>query len=125
MSDENQTESEETTEETEQSLLPVKTPERIRQEELFLWPWRIMILIGTVWAGIYGWIGLTAPIERLEYLASETVHGSMQIGVTIFLGAELIYYLYISAAFRSCREWGMILWCFGMIAVAMNLKFGI
>jgi hypothetical protein len=74
---------------------------------------------------VYGIIGLVAPVEKLEELATETVHGSLQIGVTIFLGAELAYYLYLSASLRSCREWGMWVWLLGMIAVVMNLRFGI
>ena len=109
----------------EQPLAPEKTRERLRQEELFLWPWRILLLAATIWAGIYGVIGMFASVERLEYLASETIHGALQFGVTIFLGIELLYYLYISAAFRGCREWGMIVWLLGVVAVGMNLRFGL
>ncbi len=104
---------------------PVKTPERMRREEMFLWPWRVLILAAAVWAGVYGVIGMVAPVERLEYLAEETIHGALQLGVTMFLAMELLYYLYISAVFRGCREWGMIVWLLGAVAVAVNLKFGL
>ncbi len=109
----------------EPPLHPAKTKDRFRQEELFLWPWRVLLLAATIWAGVYGAIGMFAPVERLEYLATETMHGALQFGVTIFLGIELLYYLYISAAFRGCREWGMIIWVLGIIAITANLKFGI
>lgn len=104
---------------------PVKPPERIRREEWFLMPWRLLLLAATVWAGVYAWIGLTWPEERLTDLAIDTVHGSMQKGVVVFLGAQLLYYLYISSSFRKCREWGMVIWWIGLAMVILNLRANI
>jgi hypothetical protein len=105
--------------------MPVKTPQRLRQEEAILWTFRILILVATLWAGAYGWMGLTWSDERLQRLAEETSHGTLQFAVTVFLGAELMYYLYLSASLRDCREWGMWVWALGTLAVLTNLRFGI
>lgn len=104
---------------------PRKSPERLRQEELFLTIWRVVLLIAAIWALVYAWIGMFWPLDRLEYLATETPHGGLQFGVCMFLGAELLYYLYISSTFRRCREWGMAVWALGLIAVILNLNFRI
>lgn len=105
--------------------MPVKTPERLRQEEAILWAFRVMIAAAAVWAGVYGWMGLTWSDERLQQLATETPHGTLQFAVTVFLGAELTYYLYLSSSLRQCREWGMWVWAVGVVAVLLNLRFGI
>lgn len=104
---------------------PAKTPERLRQEELFLWPWRILLAGAALWAGVYAWIGVTWPIQDLERLAAETIHGTLQLGVTVFLGAELAYYAFISWSFRRFREWGMAVWAIGLLAVVLNLRFAL
>lgn len=104
---------------------PVKSPQRLRQEEWFLTFWRVMLLGATAWAGAYAWITLTWPRERLNQLAVETPHGALQLAVCLFLGIELAYYLYISATFRQCREWGMIVWALGIVAVVLNWNWRI
>ena len=90
---------------------------------MMLWPWRIMLMIATIWAGAYALISLTYEPEQLQRLAEETVHDSLQLGVTIFLGAELVYYLYLSASLRQNREWGMIVWVLGLLAMLLNMRF--
>lgn len=103
--------------------MPVKTPKRLRQEEAFLIFWRLILLSAIGWAGYYAWIGMTHTAEELNDLATNTDANSFQLGATILLGAELMYYLYISAAFRQCKEWGMILWALGLIVLVLNFNF--
>jgi len=86
---------------------------------------RVVLLAATLWAGAYGVIGIAWSDERLQRLAAETMHGTLQFGVTVFLGSQLAYYLYLSSSLRGCREWGMGIWIAGLVAVAMNLRFGI
>ncbi len=112
-----------TTEELDEE--PVKPPERLRQEELFLWPWRVLLLAATVWAAVYVYWGAFYPIEKLDFLAKETLHGSIQLGLTIFLSLECLYYLYISFSMRRCREWGMIIWALAMFVMGLSAKFPI
>lgn len=104
---------------------PPKPPERLRREAMFLLPWQVLLLAAALWGAVYAWIGMFWPVEELERLADGTVHDSLQLGVTIFLGAELAYYLYLSAAFRGLRDWGMGVWGFAFVVFVLNLMFAI
>ena len=102
-----------------------KPPERLRREEFFLMPWRLIMLAATCWAGYYAYLGMFAPARELQRLADETIHASIQFGLTIFIAIELVYYLYISYTFRQCREWGMGVWGAALIVFVLSLKFAI
>lgn len=104
-----------------QNEVPAKSPERYRQEELFLWVWRVILIVCIIWGGVYAFWGMTKTPAELEQISEETIHDSLQLGVTIMLGAELLYYLYISSAFRQFRDWGLILWLIGTIVLSFNL----
>lgn len=101
----------------------VKPPERERAEEIFLWVVRLVLMGAICWAGFYAWWSLTKSTEELAAIVENTNHDSYMFGATILLGAELSYYLYLSASFRKCREWGMVLWGIGLLVLAINLKF--
>ncbi|MGF1571749.1 MAG: hypothetical protein ACFCU1_01610 [Sumerlaeia bacterium] len=100
-----------------------KPASRVRAEEIFLWVARIILMGAIGWAGFYAWWSLTKSPEELLELAETTAHDSLMFGATILLGAELSYYLYLSASFRKCREWGMVLWGIGLLILAVNLRF--
>ncbi|MDK2970905.1 MAG: hypothetical protein PWP23_660 [Candidatus Sumerlaeota bacterium] len=105
--------------------LEEKSPQRHRREEFLLLFWRLLLLLAAIWAGVYAWIDKTWPAEKLEALATDTPHGALQFGVCLFLGIELAYYLYLSASFRRCREWGMAVWALGLLMVILNWKLRI
>ncbi|MCB2153914.1 hypothetical protein KQI84_03450 [bacterium] len=104
---------------------PVKSPERLRREELFLWPWRIILIVVTIANAIYAAIGMTASPERLEDLATNTIHADLQFAGVAFLSIQLIYYLWISWTFRRLRDWGMIVWALGLLSTLASARFPI
>jgi len=101
----------------------VKTRARLRQEALFLLPWRMLLLGAVVWDAYYAWLGYTLPYEELDRLALETSHSNLQFGVTLFLGFELTYYTFISWSFRRWRDPFMVVAAIGVLVLAANLRF--
>ncbi|MDX1973296.1 MAG: hypothetical protein SFY68_12265 [Candidatus Sumerlaeia bacterium] len=107
------------------AMVGEKTLQRWRAEEAFLWMARIVIIGSIGWAGFYAIWGLQLTADELQELAETTDHDSYMFGATILLGLELTYYLYVSSAFRQCREWGMFLWALGIVVVILNLRFNV
>lgn len=104
---------------------PDKTPERLRREEMFLWPWRVILIVVAIANAGYAAIGMTASAERLEHLATNTLHADLQFACVAFLSVELLYYLWISWTFRRLRDWAMIAWAFGLLSTLASATFPI
>lgn len=100
-----------------------KSPQQLRGEIQFLWLARLVLIGAVGWAGFYAWWSLTKSADELNFIAENTDHDSYMMGSMILLGAEMAYYLYISASFRQCREWGMGVWALGVVILMINLKF--
>ena len=106
-------------------VMAVKSPQRLRREEMLLWPWRLILIAVAIGNTIYAAIGMTASPERLRHLAENTIHADLQFAGVAFLSIELLYYLWISWTFRRLRDWGMIAWGFGLLSTLLSAQFAI
>lgn len=111
--------------EVEQRIDPAIVKRRRLKEEVFLMPWRVVLLAVAAWGAVYVYWGMTLPVTELARLDIETLHGVFQFGITLFLAAELLYYAYISYAFRRWRDWGLLIWGFAALVFVLGLLFRI
>src|SRR5690606_41864162 len=81
---------------------PPKPPERYRQEEKLLWVWRIVLLVAMIPAAVllYDSLGGEVGLVTDSMMEDPDFMPAVQFGLCFLLGAEMVYYFYLSWAFR-------------------------
>lgn len=104
---------------------PPKPPERYRQEEKLLWVWRIVLVVAMIPAIVllYDSMGGEVGFVTDSMMEDPDFMPSLQYGLGFLLGAEMVYYFYLSWAFRRFRDWGLVFWGAAGIVVVLGLIF--
>jgi len=104
---------------------PPKPPERYRREEALLWVWRAVLVIAILPTIVFAYMGSGGEIGWLSaiHLEDPGMLPAVQIGLLFVLGAEMVYYFYLSWTFRHFRDWGLVFWALAMVTMVFGVAF--
>lgn len=104
---------------------PPKPPERYRREEALLWVWRVVLVIAIIPALVLAYVGAGGHVGFLSgYLIDEPDFlPAVQFGLMFLIGAEMVYYFYLSWSFRHFRDWGLVFWAAAVATLMLGALY--
>jgi hypothetical protein len=104
---------------------PPKPPERYRKEEMFLWVWRVVLLLAIIPAAVLAYMGAGGEVGFLAPETDEDVDflAAFHFALTVFLGAQMLYYFYLSWSFRRFKDWGLVFWLAAGVVVVLGMVY--
>jgi hypothetical protein len=92
---------------------------------MFLWVWRVVLLLAIIPAGALAYMGAGGEVSFLAPETDEDVDflAAFQFALTVFLGAQMLYYFYLSWSFRRFKDWGLVFWLAAGVVVVFGMVY--